>query len=161
MRKWESWGWNTVSWLHTYLACHSKVLPDGVGPGAWHSELLPSSSNLTDGKANLIGTNLKTVQGRWLPSASCLPFVPATSWEVGHLPQGSKCLIIVLVMAEALNICLITCCFHCLHSLSPNLYITNSLKFNPHPLQSSHSATFCHITIFNFLASTAHSYCPP
>lgn len=119
------------SWLHTDLACHIKVLPDGVGPGAWHSELLPSSSNLTDGKANLIGTNLKMVQGSWLPSASCLPFVPAISWEVKHHPQGSKCLIIVLVMAEALNIGLITCCFHCLHSLPTNLYINDSLKFIP------------------------------
>ena len=55
------------------------------------------------GKAKLLGRRLKTAQVSWLPSVNCLPSVPTTSWEAGRLPQGVVHLIMVSMMAEALN----------------------------------------------------------
>lgn len=110
----------------------SGTFPDGVGPGLGHTQLLPSSSNLSSGKVNPMRANVKTAQRSCLPLAGYFPSIPARSWELECLPQGGVCLVVVSMVAEAHNVWIITCCSYCLHPLSSSLYITDSFwKFSP------------------------------
>lgn len=91
------------------------------------------------GKAKLLGRRLETAQVSWLPSVSCFPSVPTTSWEAGRLPQGVVHLIMVLMMVEALNVLLIPSCSHCLHPPSLNLYIIGSFLIFSSQLKWHHA----------------------